>query len=41
MTINLSKGQKLNLQKSSLSSGLREILVNLNWNSKLANQGFL
>ena len=41
MAINLSKGQKINLQKSSPSSGLGEILVNLNWNSKLANQGFL
>ena len=41
MAINLSKGQKINLQKSSPSSGLGEILVNLNWNSKPANQGFL
>lgn len=30
MAINLSKGQKINLQKSSPSSGLGEILVNLN-----------
>lgn len=41
MAINLSKGQKINLQKSSSSSGLGEILVNLNWNSKPANQGIL
>lgn len=41
MAINLSKGQKINLQKSSPSSGLGEILVNLNWNSKPANQEFL
>ena len=41
MSINLSKGQKINLQKTSPSSGLGEILVNLNWNSKPANQGFL
>lgn len=41
MAINLSKGQKINLQKSSPSSGLGEILVNLNWNSKPANQGFV
>lgn len=41
MAINLSKGQKINLQKTSPSSGLGEILVNLNWNSKPANQGFL
>lgn len=41
MAINLSKGQKINLQKSSSSSGLGEILVNLNWISKPANQGVL
>ena len=41
MAISLSKGQKINLQKPSPSSGLGEILVNLNWNSKPANQGFL
>ena len=41
MAINLSKGQKINLQKSSPSSGLGEILVNLNWNSKPTNRGFL
>lgn len=38
MAISLSKGQRINLQKSS--SGLGEILVNLNWNSKPVNQGF-
>ena len=41
MAINLSKGQIINLQKTSPSSGLGEILVNLNWNSKPTNQGFL
>lgn len=41
MAINLSKGQKINLQKPSSSSGLGEILVNLNWNSKPTNQGFM
>lgn len=41
MAINLSKGQKINLQKLSSSSGLGEILVNLNWISKPANQGVL
>ena len=40
MPINLSKGQKINLQKTT-QSGLGEILVNLNWNSQPANQGFL
>ena len=39
MTINLSQGQKINLSKSS-SSGLGEIHVNLNWNSRPAKQGF-
>lgn len=39
MAINLSKGQKINLQKSSPSTGLGEILVNLSWNSKPVNQG--
>ncbi len=39
MAINLSKGQKINLQKRS-NAGLGEILVNLNWNSKPRNQGF-
>lgn len=39
MSINLSKGQKINLSKSS-SSGLGEIHVNLNWNSRPAKQGF-
>lgn len=38
MPINLSKGQKINLQKTT-ASGLGEILVNLNWNSQPANQG--
>lgn len=40
MSINLSKGQKINLSKST-SSGLGEIHVNLNWNSRPAKQGFL
>lgn len=40
MAINLQKGQKVNLQKGS-TSGLGEILVNLNWNTKPAKQGFL
>lgn len=39
MSINLSKGQKVNLEKKS--SGLGEILVNLNWNSRPVKQGFL
>ncbi len=39
MAINLSKGQKVSLKKSS-SAGLGEILVNLNWNAKPVNQGF-
>lgn len=39
MSINLSKGQKINLSKSS-STGLGEIHVNLNWNSRPAKQGF-
>ncbi|MDE6024269.1 MAG: TerD family protein [Lachnospiraceae bacterium] len=33
MAINLSKGQKINLEKKS-NAGLGEILVNLNWNSR-------
>lgn len=41
MAINLNKGQKINLQKTSSVSSLGEILVNLNWNTKSANQGFL
>ena len=40
MAINLQKGQKVSLKKNT-SAGLGEILVNLNWNSKPANRGFL
>lgn len=40
MAINLQKGQKVSLEKKS-SAGLGEILVNLNWNSRPAKQGFL
>ena len=40
MAINLNKGQKINLSKTS-NAGLGEILVNLNWNSRPVNQGFL
>ncbi len=40
MAINLQKGQKVSLKKKS-QTGLGEILVNLNWNSKPAKQGFL
>ncbi|MCI8298762.1 MAG: Tellurium resistance [Lachnospiraceae bacterium] len=40
MAINLQKGQKVNLEKKS-SSGLGEILVNLNWNARPVKQGFL
>ena len=39
MAINLQKGQKVSLEKSA-SSGLGEILVNLNWNSTPVKQGF-
>ncbi len=39
MAINLQKGQKVNLKKGA-ATGLGEILVNLNWNSKPAKQGF-
>lgn len=39
MAINLQKGQKVSLKKSS-PAGLGEILVNLNWNAKPVNQGF-
>ena len=39
MAINLQKGQKVNLTKKP--TGLGEILVNLNWNSKPFNKGFL
>ncbi len=41
MAINLNKGQKINLQKNTQRPGLGEVLVNLNWNSKPVNQGFL
>ena len=40
MAISLQKGQKVSLKKSS-SSGLGEILVNLNWNAKPVNKGIL
>lgn len=40
MAINLQKGQKVNLEKKSVS-GLGEILVNLNWNTGNSNGGFL
>ncbi len=40
MAISLEKGRKVNLEKKS-SSGLGEILVNLNWNSKPQKQGLL
>lgn len=40
MAINLQKGQKVSLKKNT-HSGLGEILVNLNWNSKPVNKGFL
>lgn len=39
MAINLQKGQKVSPEKST-SSGLGEILVNLNWNSTPVNKGF-
>lgn len=39
MAINLQKGQKVSLKKSS-PTGLGEILVNLNWNAKPVNKGF-
>lgn len=39
MAINLQKGQKVSLKKSS-STGLGEILVNLNWNAKPQKKGF-
>ena len=39
MAINLTKGNKVNLQKSA--KGLGEILINLNWNSQPASEGFL
>ncbi len=40
MAINLQKGQKVSLKKTA-ATGLGEILVNLNWNSKPENKGFL
>lgn len=40
MAIDLQKGQKVSLQKKS-AAGLGEILVNLNWNARPAQQGFL
>lgn len=40
MAINLQKGQKVSLEKKS-SSGLGEILVNLNWNARVESKGFL
>ncbi len=40
MAINLQKGQKVSLKKSS-STGLGEILVNLNWNAKPKKKGLL
>ena len=39
MAINLSKGQKVNIQKSAYVDNLGEIKVNLNWNTKPA-RGF-
>lgn len=39
MAIRLEKGAKVNLKKSQ-NTGLGEILVNLNWNTKPAKQGF-
>lgn len=40
MAINLEKGKKISLEKKA-NTGLGEILVNLNWNSRPNNQGFL
>ena len=40
MAINLEKGKKISLEKKA-DTGLGEILVNLNWNSRPNNQGFL
>lgn len=40
MAINLNKGQKIILTKTS-NAGLCENLVNLNWNYRSVNQGFL
>lgn len=39
MAINLQKGQKVSLKKSS-AQGLGEILVNLNWNARPEKKGF-
>lgn len=39
MAISLEKGKKVNLRKQE-KAGLGEILVNLNWNSKLPRRGF-
>lgn len=39
MAISLEKGKKVSLKKGSQSSGLGEILVNLNWNTKPAKKG--
>ena len=38
MAISLQKGQKVNLKKT-VSAGLGEILVNLNWNSRPVKKG--
>ena len=40
MAINLQKGQKVSLKKSS-NVGLGEILVNLNWNARPVKKGLL
>ncbi|MBQ3010256.1 MAG: TerD family protein [Oscillospiraceae bacterium] len=40
MAVNLEKGRKVNLQKSSQKQ-LGEILINLNWNAKPAKRGLL
>ena len=39
MAVNLQKGVKVNLRKKGVS-GIGEILVNLNWNSRPKNEGF-
>lgn len=39
MSINLTKGHKVNLQKNT-GAGLGEILVNLNWNARPQKKGF-
>ena len=38
MAISLEKGKKVSLKKGS-QSGLGEILINLNWNTKPAKKG--